>query len=619
MRSRASLVILATLSGCFGDLPPVVMKPDAGAAVDTPLTDAGAGDVSTDGASAMDSGRPACMDMDGDGISDAIEGAPDRDSDGDMTPDFRDTDSDNDGYEDSVEARRRYPNYDTMGRDLVCGNTPDECETVPDGLANHRDPDADNDGLTDSEERTAGTNPCDEDTDDDRVTDLTEVVGRSDPRDMNSRPPEGSLYVTLPYYRPGERGTPTRVEFTFQTRIRRADVFFLVDNSASMDPTIETLRRNLGTVIVPGIRLAVPDVRIGGGSFDSMPDRMEGERETPGLDTDGEAGRPGDYTLWIRQRITDDATAVQTAFDGMRTIVADTAGRYLGGDAPECQVEAMYELVEGTGSRGHEMDPASLRSTTNALDAMGNGWVPAVDSARDCPGRPGAFGWGCFEPGRVPIVVLFSDGQWYDGALPSAPRSLGGHRYADLVRVMNARGALFAGIDVSMAGRMGFTFANSAYLARATGSLDRERREVLFAPQSSGGLDRTAGDIVTAIQTLANETRQDISTTVESDAMETRLPVGRRTGEFLRAVRPLRGEPPAPMGYERADDRRFFNVSPSTRVTFAVEFYNDFAEGSDRARVFQATIVVRGRNDSEVDRRPVFIVVPARGGGSPPG
>jgi hypothetical protein len=35
--------------------------------------------------------------------------------------------------------------------------------------------------------------------------------------------------------------------------------------------------------------------------------------------------------------------------------------------------------------------------------------------------------------------------------------------------------------------------------------------------------------------------------------------------------------------------------------------------------LFNATIVVRGRANSVVDRRPVYIVVPSRGGGLPPG
>ncbi len=599
----------------------MVVSPDAGSTSDlgAPSDVPGSAD-----AGPADVGVVVCVDTDGDGVSDADEGPPTRDTDGDGMPDVMDRDSDNDGFEDGVEARRAYPGYEDRARPYVCGGTlpPDECDGPPDGQPNHRDLDSDNDGLTDAEERTAGTNPCAEDTDRDGASDLVEVVARSDPRDASSRPPPESLYVTVPYYAPELRGPVERREFTFQTRIQRADVFLLVDNSASMDSTIDTLRESLRTVIVPGIQAQVTDVRIGVGSFDSMPERAEGEREVEGFPTDGESGRlgvfPGDYTLWRRQRMTRDFDAVQRAFDGMRTIAVDTNNRYLGGFAAECQMEALFQVVTGRGSRGHEMSEAARRSVINARDPMGSGWVSAMNPLQDCD-DPTEVGWGCFGRGRVPIVVLFSDGPWFDGPLPSSPRSQRGHRYAELVPAMTALGALFVGIDVSMAGRMGFTYANSAYLARATGSLNAGRQEVLFAPVASGGITRTGADIVSGIRTLAEETRQDIRTEVDSPASDMRLPMGRRAREFVQAVRPLRGEPAAPMGYERHDDRAFYGVLPSTRVTFAVDFYNNFAVGGDTAQVFQASILVRGRAGSEVDRRPLFIVVPARGGGLPPG
>ena len=57
----------------------------------------------------------------------------------------------------------------------------------------------------------------------------------------------------------------------------------------------------------------------------------------------------------------------------------------------------------------------------------------------------------------------------------------------------------------------------------------------------------------------------------------------------------------------------------STRVVFRAEFYNDFMEGGSVARLFTATIEVLGRGNNVVDTRPVYIVVPAQGGGQPPG
>lgn len=620
---RGSLAVALGVAGCFDKVPndDGVRKPDSGAATDlgAVVADAdvtAAPDVPTP---PPDRGGMTCADTDMDGISDRDEGVMMMlDTDRDMTPDYMDTDSDGDGFTDADEAARRYPGYESDAVPVFCGNQPNNCDAPPDNFANHRDLDSDNDGLTDVEERTAMTNPCAADTDRDGVDDLAEVAARSNPRDMMSRPPENSLYVTLPYYAPGTTGTRETREFTFATRIRQADVFFLVDNSASLEPTIANLRAGLAT-IATGVRAAIPDARLGVASFDSMPDAPEGQMLLP--TDDGQAGRPGDYTLWMRQPLTTDLSLVQRAFDGMRTISEDTMGRYLGGNSPECQVTAMYEVLTGAGTRsgGLATNPASLRSVHNALDPMGNGWVATSDPARDCAGIEGAYGWGCFQTGRVPIIVLFSDAAWFDGPAPSSPVSNRGWRYPELSAVMAMRGALFLGVDVSMFGTSGATYANSVYLASATGSLNAMRRAVVFAPASSGGLAGTAMGIVNGISTLANETRQDITTTVQPDAMETRLPMGRTTANFIQSVAPVRGEPAMPTGYERQDDRTFFGVLPSTRVVFRVSFYNDFMEGTDTARVFQASVVVRGRAGSEVDRRPVFIVVPARGGGLPPG
>jgi hypothetical protein len=46
-------------------------------------------------------------------------------------------------------------------------------------------------------------------------------------------------------------------------------------------------------------------------------------------------------------------------------------------------------------------------------------------------------------------------------------------------------------------------------------------------------------------------------------------------------------------------------------VTFRVDFHNDFQPGGRTAQLYRTTIIVLGRAGTEVDRRPVFIIVPA--------
>jgi len=573
----------------------------------------------------------SCVDTDGDGLSDDIEGAPRVDTDRDGTPDYMDTDSDNDGYPDSVEANRSYPMYDAMRVALVCGHVGNNCDghlaEAADTVPNFRDLDSDNDGLTDREEREGMTDPCSGDTDGDGVSDLIERAARSDPRNRASGPPSNALYVVLPYYPPGRMGPIERREFTFSTRIRQADVFFLIDNSSSMRPVIDNLRINLRSVIVPGIQRAIPDIQMGVGSFDSMPVPPQGCPGRAGPPTSHpRCARPtppttaGDYTLWIRQPITSDTLLVQRAFDTMRTIDEETMMEFVGADEPECQTEAAFQVIEGAGSRGHENDPAALLSVRNANDPNGNGWVPAVNVMRDCGARgTERFGWGCFNEGRVPIVVLASDARWYDGCAEGSPMTPGGigRNCADLVAAYNRRGALFIGIDVGD-GIDGRTYRNAVIVARMTRTLNAMGMPIVFGP-GMGGIAGVAAAVVDAITTIAGQSRQDITTRVVADPMAMGLPAGRTTAHFIRAVVPVRGEPAMPTGFDRMDATTFYNVSPTTRVTFRADFYNDFVEGGMSARLFTATIEVLGRGGTVVDTRPVFIVVPAQGGIVTPG
>ena len=372
-----------------------------------------------------------------------------------------------------------------------------------------------------------------------------------------------------------------------------------------MQPVIETLRTNLST-IVAGVQMAIPDVRVGVGSFDSMPFLPAGQ-----------PGSPGDYTLWVRQAMSPDVAASQRAFNAMHTIDDDTGQRFFGGDNPEDQTEAIYEVIQGGGSHGHETDAAALRSVHHALDPAGNGWVPRVDPARDCGASATnpRYGWGCFAEGRVPIVVLASDAPWYDGCFASdaaSYRSSQGHNCEEVVTALNARGGFFVGIDVGL-GLGGATYINSQVLATRTHTTDGAGAPVVFGPGRAVGA--VAAQVVDAVTRLASSSRQDITTRTEGDPAAVGIPTGHTTADFIRAVVPLRGVPAMPEGYERQDMTTFYSVSPTTRVEFRADFFNDFVEGAATARLFRATINVLGRGGTVVDTRPVFIVVPAQGSG----
>jgi hypothetical protein len=522
-----------------------------------------------------DAGPGPCVDSDGDGIADLLESSGDDDRDG--TPNAMDDDSDGDGYSDADEGTGNYPGFSAMRPALMCGAAPDDCDM--DGLPNVRDRDSDNDGLTDAEERMANTNPCGDDTDGDGVSDLTERVAMSNPTDRMSTPPAGSLYVTLPYHPPGEMGEHVHREFTFATRLRAADIFFVVDTTGSMGGTIANVQSTLMSTIIPGIRSALGP----------MGDARYG---VAGHGDFAEGGTNYTGNVRVFQRLTPDAALAQAA---TRMLHADN-----GGDYPESQVPAMHAIISGYGVPGYGGTATRMMNPATDCGATSDSPVP--------------YGWGCFLPGRVPIIVLFSDAEWHnnqdmrDGNFYSSVPDAA--TYGMLLTEMLRRGAYFVGIDVGS----GDTYRNSLALATATRTLDGSGNPIAF----HGSASTVATNVVNAITTIAGQSRQDITTRVDPDRMETRLAMGHTTRDFIRAVTPARGIPDMPTGYERRDMTTFYNVAPSTSVVFDVDFYNDFQPGGPTAQLFRATIVVLGRAMAPVDQRQVFIIVPAAGA-QPPG
>lgn len=394
-----------------------------------------------------------------------------------------------------------------------------------------------------------------------------------------------------------------------RTRVRSVDVFFLVDNSASMDPIILTLRDTMSTVLLPGIRAAIgpySDVRFGIGSFDSLPDGVD--------------GTPGDYDLWVRQPITtpdrDGDARVLTALAAMRTITTDTSGGNSGGDEPENQLIAAWHLISGGGSIlfpplvGGEIEAARASvhgGPSRARGTRGAGWVPTMDPALDCGAAAGdpVYGWGCFRTGRIPIVVLFSDATWYN--MPGTRGLSAAPSYQTMVDAMVSRSVLLLPIDV---GRSGATRAAAITLALATHTVDSSGRPLVYT--DPGGGPAGIGAVVDAVAAAASQTRQDVTTSLAPDPAEGRLDPSHDTSDFVTTVRPDHADPGAPEGFEHVDATTFFEVRPSTLVAFDVDFYNDFHRNPTAApQVFRTTLDVLGRARNVLARRDLYVIVPS--------
>jgi hypothetical protein len=497
-------------------------------------------------------------DVDGDTISDQHEMGVD--TDGDSAADMYDADSDNDTVPDSVEA----------GDDDL---TTYPVDSDRDGIPDFRDPDSDDDGLSDAEEAALGTGRTDADSDDDGASDLVEHAAGTDPLVASDNPrSRGDFVFVVPFE---EDPVPPEDTLVFGTNIQMADVYFILDRSASMRNELANLATSLQTAIVPGVGAAIPDVWFGVGLLDQCPNAAACTT----------SGTP----IWIKnlQSLAEDPALTATA---LGTVIDTCNG------AKEPYVSAVWLLANG--------DPTVW------------GWLPARIPARTCSDAS-AIGYPCFRPGAVPIVVMFGDEDVYtqsygagcdpaDGNAPSLEQA---------VAEMNRIHARFIGIDSGNSAE-GFTD-----VATGTGSVDAAGRPLVFTINADGtGLDIR---VVDAIEALASQVPIDIS----ADAVDVAEGPGDTVDATVfidRVVPNEAGGVADPRDAGRvcvalpAEDRSsdtvpdvFPDVLPGTIVCFDIEAArNETIPPTAEPQLYRAQIRVIGEGITVLDTRDVYFLVP---------
>lgn len=525
------------------------------------------GSVGLDGDVPTIDGCDESQDADGDGIADVAEGRDDADGDG--TPNYLDTDADGDGIPDAEEHLGLGP----------CTRPSSDADGVPNWL----DTDSDNDGLSDAEERAIGTNPYERDTDGDGVTDLGETRGTmTDPTDATSTIPPTDFFVVLPYL-----GTREARTLRFGTNIQQADVYFLIDTTGSMGTPIANVRSSLSR-ISGELGSRIRDVQMGVGHFEDFPFTGAGcsifDTSCPNY------GGADDVAYANVQEITANVMSVQTALNGL------ALGS--GNDAPESQVEALYQTATGEGgtwTMGTQRHEIARRR------------CPAI------PDEPAARrGYPCFRSGSLPIIVLVSDvdfhndstgGDAYTGITP-AP-----HTFPQAAAALNGIGARVIGVAVDGGGR-----GDQEAIAMQTRTVDTSGRPLVY--DAAGG--EVSDAIIEGIGALVGGTPQDVTTSTENVEGN---PDGVDARGFIKGITPVDGRSadgtvvgPSPgVTYASQDDRTFYNVVPGTLVDFQVDFYNDFVPPPATAQIYRATIVVLGNGVARLDTRQVYIIVPPEG------
>lgn len=541
----AITVAVALACGCDPGSPP-------------PRRDGGGGGA--DAASA-DAGDPSA-DADGDTVADRHEG---EDTDGDGTPDRLDDDSDGDGFSDAEEAG---------DADVL---TP-PIDSDGDGTPDVRDVDSDGDGLSDADERAAGTMHRDPDSDDDGVGDLVEVTAGTDPSDPTSNPrAAGDFYFLVPFMAPP---SPPEDTLVFATSIQRADVFFMIDTSISMQDYIDTIRASLSMRIIPGVDGAIPDVQFGVGQFDHCP---QSDHNTPGTCTG----------IQVDHASTGDVASVDAA---LGTLTADCR------PVAEPYAQTMWVWATGDTARWPLMAP------------------------RACPA--GTVTYGCVRGDALPILVMVGD-EDYDESYRTGGNDCTGGRctscatFPSETEIIDALGAIRARLIV-----LGPTGRSAEWtpIVRATGAVDAAGMPLIF-PMAGGTTVDSA--VVDAIIALAQNTPLDISARardaddgdgVDATAFIERIEVNAAGGvaDPRDATRICVGAPPLTAIDADGDGHldTFEDVAPGTPVCFdIVARTNTTVPPTLMPQLFRAYVDVVADGITVLDTREVYFLVPPELGG----
>jgi len=284
------------------------------------------------------------------------------------------------------------------------------------------------------------------------------------PPEPEPAPPLDPLTFEVP-----EDGSAITTRTALPTGIEHADVYLLVDTTASLRDEIDLLQRSITGPegLVSRLRTVIPDVRIGVGTFADY-----------GADPYGSAG-DGDAAYTHRLDPTRDTAAVRAAVDGL-TLTN-------GVDIAESLVPALWSMATGFGLAGP------------------SGWNEARSESpswSEC--EAGAQGWPCFRPDAAALVIVITDAISHNGpgevesydtaALGAAPPTWSATRVA--LEVLGAR-VVFVTTDGG-----GDATAMAQTLATETGAVDDGGEPLVYAAPSEGPTD--IEPLVRGVSTLAD-------------------------------------------------------------------------------------------------------------------
>jgi hypothetical protein len=252
---------------------------------------------------------------------------------------------------------------------------------------------------------------------------------------------------------------PQPLTLAFSANLERADVFFSLDSSLSMEGEIANLRTSLRDVVVPGVTAVIPDVWFGIGRFEDCNDCT--------------------HNLVMLEPVTGDIARIEAALHGMSDLC--------GGNEPYTQ--DLYAIATG--------------DVTPFLE-----WGGVEPASWTCT-PPGEIGWPCFRRDAIPIIVQTSDESFVEALSACSPPV----SHEQVIEALNAISAKYIGVNSESSPHAGR--ADMEIIAEGTGSVAASGDPLVFdIPADGSGLGT---QIVGAISTLSRNVPVDITAVLTDD------------------------------------------------------------------------------------------------------
>ncbi len=409
------------------------------------------------------------------------------------------------------------------------------------------------------------------------------------------------FFFVLPYE---DDAGPQDEPLTFSTDVKTMDVFINMDTTFSMGGELASLQSALGNTIIPEIQVEVPNTQFGVGYFEDFPLLGYGDPV-------------GDQPFSLALGISNNVGSVQAAVFSLT--IAD------GGDIPEANIEALYQIATGEGLVGPA--PTNVAANNTGIGGVGfrEGSLPVVVSITDAISHdPDSNACTDEQYGGSVAAVAHNQQEAIDAlgaicgrVIQIASGSTGScTAYADGVQFAEQTGAVIPPEAWDIAGRPPGCGAGEC----CTGLNGAGRAPngaglcpLAYSASADGtGVDSSFSD---AVSLLAAYGQFDVTSAVSGGMVDVdggALPAGTTTSDFIQTVTPFdHGPVPLPgVPDPTITPTAFVNVIPDTDVIFTVTAFNDFVEQGPTPRLFTATIQVLADDCGELDDREVFILVP---------